>query len=527
MKRRDFLAAGTAAALGSLAAPRISRAQSARVLRFVPQANLSSLDAVAGTQYVVRNAGLMVWDTLYGIDSTITPKPQMAEGHEASADFKTWTFRLRPGLKFHDGAPVLARDVIASLNRWMARDTMGQRIKASMDAFEAPDDRTVRMRLNKPFPKMLFALGKNNAPVALIMPERIAKTDPFHLITEYVGSGPMMFRKDEWVPGSRAVFERFGDYAPRAEAADWLAGGKRMMFDRIEWLILPDDATKAAALQNGEIDWWENPIPDLVPLLKRKSDRSWREKVEKGMQEWWKLMDERAAVAANPINPQLVFAELSKRLPDRAILSSDSGSAANWFARDIKIREDMMASLSGNLATMGPGVPYAIAAKFAFPERPVFALVGDGAMQMNGINELITISKYWKDWRDPRFYVLVLNNRDLNQVTWELRAMAGSPNIPSTQTLPDFSYAQYAEQLGLNGIRIETAAGVGAAWDAALKSDRPVVIEAMVDPDVPPLPPHITLEQAKSFTTALLKGDPEARGIMEQAFRAMFPKKTE
>jgi len=269
MKRRDFLTAGTAAALGSLAAPHISRAQSARVLRFVPQANLSSLDAVAGTQYVVRNAGLMVWDTLYGIDSTITPKPQMAEGHEASADFKTWTFRLRPGLKFHDGAPVLARDVIASLNRWMARDTMGQRIKASMDAFEAPDDRTVRMRLNKPFLKMLFALGKNNAPVALIMPERIAKTDPFHLITEYVGSGPMMFRKDEWVPGSRAVFERFGDYAPRAEAADWLAGGKRMMFDRIEWLILPDDATKAAALQNGEIDWWENPIPDLVPLLKR------------------------------------------------------------------------------------------------------------------------------------------------------------------------------------------------------------------------------------------------------------------
>ncbi len=265
----------------------------------------------------------------------------------------------------------------------------------------------------------------------------------------------------------------------------------------------------------------------LVPLLKRKSDRSWRQKIEKAMGDWWKLMDERAAVAAKPINPQLVFAELSKRLPDRAILSSDSGSAANWFARDIKIREGMMASLSGNLATMGPGVPYAIAAKFAFPERPVFALVGDGAMQMNGINELITISKYWKEWPDPRFYVLVLNNRDLNQVTWELRAMAGSPNVPSTQTLPDFSYAHYAEQLGINGIRIETAAGVGAAWDAALKSDRPVVVEAMVDPDVPPLPPHITLEEAKSFTSALLKGDPEARGIIEQAFRAMFPKKTE
>ncbi len=263
----------------------------------------------------------------------------------------------------------------------------------------------------------------------------------------------------------------------------------------------------------------------LAPLLTRKSDRSWREKIEKGMMDWWKLMDERAAVAANPINPQLVFVELSKRLPEHAILSSDSGSAANWFARDIKIRDGMMASLSGNLATMGPGVPYAIAAKFAFPDRPVFALVGDGAMQMNGINELITIAKYWREWPDPRFYVLVLNNRDLNQVTWELRAMAGSPDIPSTQTLPDFSYAQYAEQLGLNGIRIETAAGIGSAWDAALQSDRPVVVEAMVDPDVPPLPPHITLEQAKSFGSALLKGDVHERGIIEQSFRAMFPKK--
>ena len=269
MQRRDFLAGGTAAALGTLAAPRLSLGQNARVLRFVPQANLSSLDAVAGTQYVVRNASLLVWDTLYGIDHNVDPKPQMAEGHEVSADFKDWTFKLRPGLTFHDGERVTSRDVAASLARWMARDTMGQRIKASLDAMETPDDRTIRIRLNKPFPKMLFALGKNNAPVAEIMPERIAKTDPFKLITEYVGSGPMKFSKSEWVPGSRAVFERFDGYEPRQEAGDWLAGGKRMMFDRIEWLILPDDATKAAALQNGEVDWWENPIPDLVPLLKR------------------------------------------------------------------------------------------------------------------------------------------------------------------------------------------------------------------------------------------------------------------
>ena len=274
MKRRDLLATGTAAALGTLAAPRLSLAQNSRVLKFVPQANLSSLDAVAGTQYVVRNASLMIWDTLYGIDSKIDPKPQMAEGHEVSPDFKVWTFKLRPGLKFHDGEPVLSKDVVASLARWMVRDTMGQRIKATMDEMVAVDDRTVRIKLNKPFPKMLFALGKGNAPVAEIMPERIAKTDPFQLITEYVGSGPMKFAKDEWVPGSKAVFTRFDGYQPRAEAGDWLSGGKRMMFDRIEWLILPDDATKAAALQNGEVDWWENPIPDLVPLLKRNRNIS-------------------------------------------------------------------------------------------------------------------------------------------------------------------------------------------------------------------------------------------------------------
>jgi len=269
MKRRDLLAAGTAAAVSSLAMPWLARAQNARVLRFVPQANLSSLDAIAGTQYVVRNASLLIWDTLFGVDSNLVPKPQMAEAYEATDGNKTWTIRLRPGLRFHDGEPVLSKDVVASLNRWMVRDTMGQRIKASMDALEALDDRTVRFRLNKPFPKMLFALGKSNAPVAEIMPERIAKTDPFQLISEYVGSGPMAFKRDEWVPGSLAVFEKFAGYEPRPEAAEWLSGGKRMMFDRIEWLILPDDATKAAALQNGEIDWWENPVPDLVPLLKR------------------------------------------------------------------------------------------------------------------------------------------------------------------------------------------------------------------------------------------------------------------
>ncbi len=268
MKRRDFMGVAGAAA-GALAMPRVARAQGARVLRFVPQANLSSLDAVAGTQYVVRNASLMVWETLFGVDANLDPKPQMVEAWETTEDDKTWTFRLRPGLRFHDGEPVLSRDVVASLKRWMVRDTMGQVIQTRLDTLEAVDDRTFRFRLSKPFPKMLFALGKSNAPVALIMPERIAKTDPFQLITEYVGSGPMRFRRDEWVPGSKAVFERFDGYQPRLEAGEWLSGGKRVMFDRIEWTIMPDAATAAAALQNGEVDWWENPIPDLVPLLKR------------------------------------------------------------------------------------------------------------------------------------------------------------------------------------------------------------------------------------------------------------------
>ena len=214
-----------------------------------------------------------------------------------------------------------------------------------------------------------------------------------------------------------------------------------------------------------------------------------------------------------------MFRELSERLPDGAILSSDSGSAANWFARDIKLRRGMMASLSGTLATMGPGVPYAIAAKFAHPSRPVFALVGDGAMQMNGINELITIAKYRHQWSDQRLVVLVLNNRDLNQVTWEQRAMSGDPKFRGSQELPDFPYARYAELLGLEGIRVDTPDQVGRAWDAALAAERPVVLEAITDPEVPPLPPHITLEQAKALSSALLAGDPSTARIVKQAFK--------
>jgi pyruvate dehydrogenase (quinone) len=257
----------------------------------------------------------------------------------------------------------------------------------------------------------------------------------------------------------------------------------------------------------------------LIPLLKRKEDRSWRKRIEKGITAWWKLLEARAMQEANPINPQRVFWELSPRLPDNCILSSDSGSAANWFARDLKIRRGMMASLSGNLATMCPGVPYAIAAKFAFPDRVAIALVGDGAMQMLGNNELITISKYWKEWSDPRLIVLVLNNRDLNQVTWEMRAMAGNPKYEASQDLPDFPFAKYAELLGLRGLRVDKPEDIGPAWDEALSSNRPVVLEAYTDPNVPTLPPHISFREAAAYSSALRKGDPEESGIIKQTIK--------
>jgi peptide/nickel transport system substrate-binding protein len=266
---KAFAGAGALAATGRLSAPALAQGAAARTLRFVPQANLANFDPIWGTQYVVRNASAMVWDTLYGFDEKLVPQRQMVEGEEVSADGLTWTFRLRPGLKFHDGEPVLAKDVVASLERWSARDQMGLLIKGIQQEISAPDDRTVKWVLKQPFPKMLLALGKISTPIAFIMPERIAKTDPFKQISEYIGSGPMRFVKDEWVPGAKAVFQKFPDYTPRSESGSWLAGGKRIMIDRIEWVVMPDPGTASAALQSGEIDWWENPISDLVPVLRK------------------------------------------------------------------------------------------------------------------------------------------------------------------------------------------------------------------------------------------------------------------
>jgi pyruvate dehydrogenase (quinone) len=263
----------------------------------------------------------------------------------------------------------------------------------------------------------------------------------------------------------------------------------------------------------------------LIPLLERKSDRTWREGIEKSVAGWWRLLEERAMSPADPINPQRVFWELSPRLPEFCILAADSGTSANWYARDLKFRRGMMGSLSGNLATMGPGVPYVIAAKFAYPDRVAIALVGDGAMQMNGINALITIAKYWQEWSDPRLIVCVLNNHDLNMVTWEQRVTNGDPKFQDSQELPDFRYAAYAESLGLAGLRVEDPEQLGRAWDTALAADRPFVLDVVCDPEVPPLPPHITFEQARAFATAVMK-DPNRSEIVKQAVRQMVDKIT-
>lgn len=260
----------------------------------------------------------------------------------------------------------------------------------------------------------------------------------------------------------------------------------------------------------------------LIPMLDRKRDRSWQNKLIEGMRDWWKVVEGQAHSSANPINPELIFWELSSRLPDNCILSADSGTAANWYARHVKIRRGMMASGSGNLATMGPAVPYAVAAKFAFPDRVPIALTGDGAMQMNGLNACVTVAKYWHEWSDPRWITLVLNNRDLNQVTWEQRIMTGDIRFNASQDLPDFPYASFAESIGLRGIRVDHPEQIADAWEQALSSDRPVVLEAITDPDVPTLPPHITLKQAKEFTKSILKGDPEEGGIIKQAAKQMI-----
>jgi pyruvate dehydrogenase (quinone) len=266
----------------------------------------------------------------------------------------------------------------------------------------------------------------------------------------------------------------------------------------------------------------------LLPLLEDKQERGWRKTVEGWTADWWKTLEKRALEPAQAgVNPQRTVWELSPRVPANAIITSDSGSCANWYARDLRVQRGMMCSLSGGLASMGAAVPYAIAAKFAYPERPVIALVGDGAMQMNNMAELITVAKYWKRWANPRWICMVLNNSDLNQVTWEQRVMEGDPKFEASQDLPSVPYHKFAELIGLKGIYVDDAERMGAAWEDALASERPVVLEVKTDPDVPPLPPHITLKQAKAFASTLFTGDPNQGNVLvdtaKQVLGAVLP----
>ena len=252
----------------------------------------------------------------------------------------------------------------------------------------------------------------------------------------------------------------------------------------------------------------------LLPLLKQKeTGGKWRRGIESGIADWWKTLEDRAMQSADPINPQRIFWELSKRLPENCIMSGDSGSVANWYGRDIKMRRGMMGSLSGSLASLGAATPYAIAAKFAFPERTVIGFIGDGAMQMNGLTEMITVAKYWHEWATPHFILMVLNNQDLNQVTWEERVQLGAGKTPSTQSIPDMAYHKYADLLGLKGILVRTPDEIGPAWDEALGADRPVIMNIYADPNVPPLPPHIAFKDAKNFL-AMIGSEPELGSVL-------------
>ncbi|MBF6273098.1 thiamine pyrophosphate-requiring protein [Nocardia sp. 852002-20019_SCH5090214] len=260
-------------------------------------------------------------------------------------------------------------------------------------------------------------------------------------------------------------------------------------------------------------------LAELIPLLKPVGDRSWRETVESNVARWWETVERQSTLAAKPVNPMRVVWELSQQIPDNTIVTADSGSSTNWYARCLKFRGSMRGSLSGTLATMGPGVPYAIGAKFAHPDRPVIALVGDGAMQMNGLAELITIARYAERWDDKRLVVCVFHNNDLNQVTWELRSMGGSPKFEDSQSLPDISYADAARCFGLAAIEVDDPEQLAGAWERALSADRPTLLDVRCDPEVPPIPPHATWDQMKATAEAVLRGDPNAWHLVAQGMK--------
>ncbi len=258
-------------------------AQTQKVLKFIPQADLRILDPITTTAYITRNHGYMIYDTLFATDAKFQVQPQMVDKYELSNDKLTYTFTLRDGLKFHDGQPVRSADCIASIERWAKRDALGQKLAEVTDSWKAVNDKTFTLKLKRPFPLALDALAKPSSNVPFIMPERIAKTDASTNITEAIGSGPFKFVKEEWVPGSKVVYVKNTDYVPRKEPPSWAAGGKVVKVDRVEWIYIPDSATAAAALNAGEVDWWEQLPPDLIPVLAQEQGHQGREHRSAGL----------------------------------------------------------------------------------------------------------------------------------------------------------------------------------------------------------------------------------------------------
>ncbi len=332
-----------------------------------------------------------------------------------------------------------------------------------------------------------------------------------------------------WVTGSIGLLGTIPSYTMMMDCDTLLTVGSNFPYTQ----FLPE-LDQARAIQIDRSGKWigmrypyelnlvgdaKSTLQALIPLLERKTDRSWQEKIEANVASWWNTVERRAMTDADPVNPMRIFHEFSKRLPANAIVAADSGSSANWYARHLRFTGDVRGSLSGTLATMGPGVPYVIGAKWAHPDRPTIAFVGDGAMQMNGLAELITIAHYWRQWSDPRLIVAVLHNNDLNQVTWEMRAMEGSPKFAESQTLPDVDYAAFARSLGLIGTNIDDPDALGGAWEQALSADRPTVLDVRCDPNVPPIPPHATFAQVKAMAGAVLHGDEDTWGFVKEGVK--------
>lgn len=335
--------------------------------------------------------------------------------------------------------------------------------------------------------------------------------------------------REPWVTGSIGLLGTTASYRMMRDCDTLLTVGSNFPYSQ----FLPD-LDQARAVQIDRSGKWigmrypyelnlvgdaRTTLRALIPLLKHKDDRRWRERIEKDVARWWEAVEEQALADADPVNPMRIFHELSERLPENAIVTADSGSAANWYARNLRFHGSIRGSLSGTLATMGPGVPYAIGAKWAHPDRPAIALVGDGAMQMNGLAELLTVKHYWQQWSDPRLVVAILHNNDLNQVTWEMRAMQGAPKFVESQTLPDTDYAAIARTMGLHAINVDRPEQLGDAWDAALAADRPTVLDVRCDPSVPPIPPHATWQEGRLLASSLLHGDENRWDVVKEGVR--------